>query len=150
MQIEKNVHTTVSTSSLSSSGFSQASPRQSKKLPDIPDVPISGETILSRADRRLEKVVSKLNQKPNKRLEELMRRTSNKKAIEMTGRTASQIEKGSLESKSFKAFEARFDKASHRSNTSVSGLRESTERTVETRKKYHGMKRAITEFNRSS
>ena len=54
----------------------------------------------------------------------------------MTGRTASQIEKASAATNSFKAFETRYEKFSHRSAESITTIKESFERKKELKDKW--------------
>ena len=53
-----------------------------------------------------------MNNDPSNRLDQLLEKMSNKKAMELTGKTNSQIEKTGNNSKTFKAFEAKFEKIS--------------------------------------
>ena len=69
-----------------------------------------------------------MNKDPNHRLDQLMQRTPSKKVLEMTGKTMGQIEKASQELNSYKAFEARYEKISQRSASSIGTLRDSTDR----------------------
>ena len=60
---------------------------------------------------------------------------SNKKAMEFTGRTINQIENKGSDSKTLKAFEAKFEKMSQRSASSANTMRDTTDRLGSARDK---------------
>lgn len=93
--------------------------------------------IKSKADKKLDAKVRELNSSTFNRLDQLLHKLPGKKTLELTGKSTKEIEKASRETKSYKIFEARFDKQSQRSASSISALRDSTERTNHMREKWN-------------